>query len=104
MDRVIAAQQSIENVLGNREGEIVLTLDEQIQLANAQESINAIIRADDKSRIVCRRVAALGTRIAKNECLSVARREQMAETARQIIKTSNDFCVPGVEGVNSCGR
>ncbi len=107
MERVAKEQQSIEDLLGGRTGELTLTVDEQIQLANAQESINAIILSDDKSRMVCKRIAAIGTRLTKTECLSVAERERRAEKARDVIKTSNDYCVPiaptGGEGGNLCG-
>lgn len=102
MKRLDRAAQAIEQLFGDRTGEIDLSDDEQITLANAQETINAIIRADDKSRLVCKKVAGIGTRIPKTECLSVAQREHQAETARDVIKIANDYCVPS-EG-NPCSR
>jgi len=102
MDRVVQSQEQIEALFADRQGPITLTHDEQIQLTNAQESINAIIQADDKSRIVCTRAKVIGTRFAKTECITVAERERRADTARRIIKTANDYCVPG-EG-NPCAR
>ncbi len=101
LERVAKEQQSIEDLLGGRTGELKLTVDEQIQLANAQESINAIVLSDDKSRMVCKRIAAIGTRLTKTECLSVAERERRAEKARDVLKIADGYCVAG-EG-NGCG-
>lgn len=102
MDRVAKSQQQIEALFADRQGPITLTHDEQIQLTNAQEAINAIIKADDKSRIVCTRAKVIGTRFAQTECITVAERERRADTARRIIKTANDYCVPGEN--NPCAR
>ncbi|PKM03804.1 MAG: hypothetical protein CVV16_07600 [Gammaproteobacteria bacterium HGW-Gammaproteobacteria-6] len=102
MDRVVQSQKQIEALFADRQGPITLTRDEQIQLTNAQEAINAIIQADDKSRIVCTRAKVIGTRFAQTECVTVAERERRIDVARRIIRTSNDFCVPG-EG-NSCAK
>jgi hypothetical protein len=102
MDRVVQSQEQIEALLADRKGPVTLTHDEQIQLTNAQEAINAIIQADDKSRIVCTRAKVIGTRFAQTECVTVAERERRADVARRIIRTANDFCVPG-EG-NACAK
>ncbi len=102
MDRVVQSQQQIEALFADRQGPITLTHDEQIQLTNAQEAINAIIQADDKSRIVCTRAKVIGTRFAQTECVTVAERERRADVARRVIRTANDYCVPG-EG-NACAR
>ncbi|MDZ4348765.1 MAG: hypothetical protein U1A22_04445 [Xanthomonadaceae bacterium] len=100
LNRIDAAQKAIEKLLEGRDGAIELTLEEQIELANAQAALNAVIRADEKNRRVCKQVQTIGTRISTTECMTVAQREQLAELARRNIRKAEEFCIAG-EG-NRC--
>jgi hypothetical protein len=59
-------------------------MDEQEQrvFANARERLNRLTQADNKDRIVCKRVVRTGTRFTDSECLTVAQRERRAEGSR----------------------
>jgi hypothetical protein len=75
----------------------------RIAVYNAQEAITAIIRNDDKNRMVCRKLTSTGSRVPKTECMTVAERERMARNSQNL---ANDVlrmdCVPG-EG-NPCAK
>ncbi|MCW8807435.1 MAG: hypothetical protein OQK79_04875 [Rhodanobacter sp.] len=83
LDRAVAAQAQIEMLLGNRSDANGLTGDQKRELANAQETINSIVRADDKNRIVCTRALRTGSRLPTRECMTVAQREARAASARK---------------------
>lgn len=83
MERAVAAQSEIEQLLVDRTDGSSLTEDQLIRLANDQEVINSIIRADDKSRIVCTRLPSTGSRLPVKECMTVAEREYRAKQAMQ---------------------
>jgi hypothetical protein len=80
--RLLEAEATIVALLEGQTDARHLQPDQRIALYNAQEEITAIVRADDKDRKVCRRVANTGTRLAKAECLTVAEREARAKEAR----------------------
>lgn len=92
MGRLVESQQRIEALLGDRHGTIKLSLNEQVDLVNAQEVINAIIRADEKGRLVCKRSLAVGSRVPTTECLSVAERERQADFGGQLALAGNRWC------------
>ena len=83
MDRAVAAQAQIESLLSSRNNAADLTNVQQLDLANAQETINSIIRSDQKGRLVCKQVPVTGSRLATKECLTVAEREARATQARE---------------------
>jgi hypothetical protein len=80
------ASDTIADLLDGHEKATDLRPDERIDLYNAQELIASIIRDDDKNRIVCKRVAAIGTRLAKAECMTIAQREAKAKAAKELVK------------------
>lgn len=76
---------------------------DRIDLVNAEEVIKAIIRNDDKDRLVCKYEAATGSRVATKECLTIAQREARAKQARRSVAESRQrVCFPG-EG-QSCSK
>jgi hypothetical protein len=81
-DRLAQAHAQILRLLQGRASALELPLAQRIELYNAQEALVAILRSDDKSRVVCRRIANTGTRIPTTECLSIAERERRARGAR----------------------
>ena len=77
--------------------------EERIELYNAQETIVAMVRNDDKGRMVCKKEIRLGSRMPTTECLTVAQREEKARSARAGTNdTMRTVCIPG-EG-NPCVR
>lgn len=48
-----------------------------------RQLIDSIVRADDKTRLVCHRIKVTGTRFAKRECMTVDAREARARAARE---------------------
>ena len=55
----------------------------RIKLYNAQETITAILRNDDKNRLVCQKLTNTGSRVPKTECLTIAEREHRARSSRE---------------------
>jgi hypothetical protein len=103
MDRVIEARNTIASLLEGHTRATELEPEQRLELYNAQELITAIVRNDEKNRKVCKRVKVVGTRVPKNECLTVAEREQRARNAKDSIDNLQRVtCVPGVG--NPCGR
>ena len=83
--RIDSAQRRIHNLLAGHASAAELDHEDRVGLYNAQEQVRAVLRNDDKDRMVCRRETKTGTRVPKVECLTVAEREERAETARQSI-------------------
>ena len=103
--RLDQAQLTIVSLLKDRKSSLELKPDQRIEVYNAQELITSILRNDEKGRIVCTKVSAIGTRVPKRECMSIAKREARARDARG---TSNDLlrqtCVPTRDIVSSGPR
>ena len=78
--------------------------EERLDLFNAQETITAAIRADDKNRTVCKREMVTGSRLAKTECMTVAEREARRKLAAENTdKFIRNLCHPG-EVSSPCTR
>lgn len=83
---VLAALARIQETLGPSGDAGQLNERQKLQVFNDQELINNILtRADDDSRLVCRREKKTGTHLASNQCLTVAERERAAEHARDTL-------------------
>jgi hypothetical protein len=52
---------------------------EQGVFVHARERLNRLTQADNKRRMVCKRVARIGTRVTDAECLTVEQREARAD-------------------------
>ncbi len=83
LQRLDVAHLTIVKLLDGYDNARHLGADERIALFNAQELIRAIVRNDERGRVVCKRVATTGTRLARAECLTVVDREVRAQTARR---------------------
>jgi hypothetical protein len=97
VDRMLAAHKTIKRLLDGHENARHLQPDERIALFNAQETIKAIVRNDEKNRKVCKRVSGTGTRLAKAECLTVAQREARAKAVRESAWHQQHFREPPCE-------
>ena len=97
------ARNKIARLLEGHENAMELPPEERIELYNAQETIVAMVRNDDKNRMVCKKEIRLGSRMPTTECLTVAQREEKARGARDGTNdTMRAVCYPG-EG-NPCAR
>ena len=98
-----SARDKIAKLLEGHENAMELPPEERIELYNAQETIVAMIRSDDKGRMVCKKEIRLGSRMPTTECLTVAQREEKARGARDGANdTLRNVCVLG-EG-QPCSR
>ncbi len=103
MSQAEAARNKIATLLEGHESAMELRPEERIELYNAQELIVAMVRNDDKGRMVCKKEMRLGSRFPTTECLTVAQREDKARSARNDTHdTMRTVCIPG-EG-NPCTR
>ncbi len=103
MSQAETARNKIADLLEGHESAMELPPEERIELYNAQEVIVAMVRADDKGRMVCKKEIRVGSRFPTTECLTVAQREEKARRARNDTHdTMRTACIPG-EG-NPCSR
>ncbi|MGQ0799059.1 MAG: hypothetical protein ACT4NL_02970 [Pseudomarimonas sp.] len=102
ISRMNRARDVIAELLEGHGSALELPPEERIDLYNAQETLTAAIRNDDKNRKVCKLEAVTGSRLAKTECMTVAEREERALRAREETEEQiRTICIPGVEG-NPC--
>lgn len=89
MELLIDSQRTLESTLAGAESIDDLGEDQRIEVFNAQEAINAIIRGNVEDRPICRRqVKTIGTNIRKTECYTAAQREEMLQLARRLIESA----------------
>jgi hypothetical protein len=97
IDRMLAAHKTIKSLLDGHENARHLQPEQRIELYNAQETISAIVRNDEKNRKVCKRVSATGSRLTKAECMTVAQREARAKAVRESAWQQQQFREPPCE-------
>lgn len=56
--------------------------DDRIALANALESIKALVNKADDARIVCERVKVVGSNMPQSKCMTVGQRRKIQERLR----------------------
>jgi hypothetical protein len=96
MTRLENARDTIAGLLEGHASAMELPPQERIDLYNAQEQITAALNNDNKGRMVCKREATTGSRLAKTECMTVAEREARARVARESTeKLFRNVCIPG---------
>ena len=83
LKRLEAARDTVYDLLNGHASPRELRSDELVALYNAQESITAILKKDDKNRMVCKREAKTGSRLWGTECMTVAEREARARIASE---------------------
>jgi hypothetical protein len=100
-DTMAEARQTIGNLLKDGVDPRTLSAEDRITLFNAHQTIESIIRKDDKSRIVCTREVKTGSRMTTTECMTVGEREEIARTAQRGVESvQRNVCTPGPG--NSC--
>jgi hypothetical protein len=103
MDRLEDSRNTIVRLLDGRSSAVELGPEARLELYNAQETITAILRNEDKDRVVCTKGSVTGTRLAKTECMTVAERELRARIARESAdRFQRVDCIPGE--ASRCGR
>ena len=99
--RIEMARDTISELLEGHASALDLEPEERIELYNAQESITAALRSDEKNRTICKREMVTGSRLPRTECMSVAEREARRKLAAENTdKFLRNLCHPG-EG-NRC--
>jgi len=87
--RMTSARNKIAALLKDHVTATELKDEDRIEVYNQQEIVLSAMRSADKDRIVCKRVAAIGTRLAKTECMTVSQREARAKRAREDVDRIN---------------
>jgi len=97
--KVLAALGRMQDILdaGGLDASVAtVTAQQRLDLLNDQELVNNILtQAGEDSRMVCRREAPVGTRLARTQCLTVAARRRQREEAQR----NMDAQSRGMEGV-----
>jgi len=83
LKRLETARDTVYDVLNGHASPRELAQDELVALYNAQELITAILKKDDKNRMICKREAKTGSRLWGTECMTVAERESRARIASE---------------------
>lgn len=96
------AREAIVRALGTRTTLDNMPHEDLLALQNAEDSIGAILRHNEKDRMVCKRVTKTGTRFATSECMTIAQREARAVSAAEATGyVQRENCIPTAE--NPCG-
>ena len=100
-DRLTQAREEIGALLKGDVDPRTLPPEQRIALFNAHQTIESIVRKNDKDRVVCTREAQLGTRVTTTQCLTVGEREERARAAQRGTESiQRSVCTPGPG--NSC--
>jgi len=90
------SRNKIERILRGKISGKELPMTEQLKVFTQQQRFTAALENANKDRIVCKRVAATGTRLAKAQCMTLAQREERARVAREgLLRVQRELCVPG---------
>jgi len=102
-DRLTTLRMTIGDLLADGVDPRTLDPDKRLALFNAHEEIEAIIKKNDKSRMVCTRDSEAGTRITKTNCMTVGEREERARMAQRGTEAmQRNVCTPGPG--NACSK
>jgi hypothetical protein len=94
--RLAEARQTIGNLLKDGVDPRSLKPEQRIELFNAHQTIESIIKKNDKDRIVCTRETNTGSRVSTTECLTVGEREERARMAQRGTESfQRAVCTPG---------
>lgn len=94
--RMTVARNKIAALLKDHATATELKDEDRVEVYNQQEIILSAMRSADKDRIVCKRVAAIGTRLAQTECMTIGQREARAKRAREDVNNiRRNVCFPG---------
>lgn len=102
-EKLKAARDVIADLLKGHATATELKPDDRIAVYNAQEQITAILRNEDKNRMICRKELEVGTRVPSNVCMTVGQREERAkrdsEATAGLMRT---LCDPS--STSTCGK
>lgn len=99
------ARDRINALLAGHPDPAALPDEARLEVYNAQQLIVDILGKDDQDRVVCKREATLGSRVAGTECLTVGQREARARQSRENTGfAQREHCVPGAgdDSTSSC--
>ena len=87
---VLAALGRLSNRLSDIQSLDQLDEKSKLEVFNDQELVNNILtKAESDSRVICKREAPTGSRMAVNICKSVAQRRRELDAARGILESQN---------------
>lgn len=90
------ARDVINELLEGHADPAQLPAEERLEVHNAQQLIAGILGKDNKDRVVCKRAASLGSRVAGTECMTVGQREARARASRENTSfAQRENCIPG---------
>lgn len=94
--KVMSSLDRIDQLLGDHTEIDALRADEKVSLYNEQEIINNILtKAQKDSREVCKRHRPVNSRLAVNECHTVAEWERRRTEARDLMQDRQRLMTPG---------
>lgn len=80
---ILDHQEVVLRVLDGKASVGVLNEPQKIELANALESINALVSQAEDNRKVCERVKVIGSNRPQNVCMTVAQRRRLREDVQR---------------------
>ena len=100
--RLRAAQERIFALLEGGRTLEQLNKEEQVQLLNAVEEVEAVLADNEQDKLECWRESKLGSKLKVTRCETVATRERIREEAR-LWKSDVGACQMGESGAPECG-
>ena len=82
-DKLILSRNTMVRLLKGQKQATDLDPEQRIEVYNAQETMQAVIRNRPDDRVVCEHIVVHGSRFTKYECLSVYEREWRAKIERE---------------------
>ena len=80
---ILEQQQVIYRALDGKDSISMLNESQKVEIANALESINALVSAAEDNRKVCERVKVLGSNRPQSVCMTVGQRRLLRENAQR---------------------
>jgi hypothetical protein len=99
-----ASVQRIEALADGKDSLTELSASDRADFDAARERLDTVLRIENKNRIVCLKRVPLGTRIGRQECMTIGQREERALKARRETNGMQNqiFCAPAnAEGVGA---
>lgn len=87
---IVDQQQVISRILEGKDSIAMLDEPQKVEIANALESVNALVTQAEDNRKVCERVKVIGSNRPQSVCMTVAQRRRLREDVqRNGIKAAN---------------
>ncbi len=84
--RLEGAERKITALLKGRGNVADLDMEEKTDLFNARQVIDGIVSAHDDSRLVCKHVPLIGTRLKTTQCTTAAEAEARKRNSREALE------------------